>query len=130
VVAPGVPALKRSLVEQILEGKFVDLGEFPPAKGFSKTPAALSSDMEGKIVLLQVVDYVHSKRLIPDLATWIHCFATYSAVVLTKHPDRAQSLLMYSAVIARLSKKFRCPSWIIYDLPRGSRLRQNGLVEN
>jgi hypothetical protein len=79
-VAPGVPALKRSLVEQILEGKFVDLGEFPPAKGFSKTPAALSSDMEGKIVLLQAADYVRSKRHIPDLATWVQCFAMYSAV--------------------------------------------------
>ena len=35
VVAPGVPALKRSIVEQILEGKFIDLAELPPAKSFS-----------------------------------------------------------------------------------------------
>ena len=114
VVAPGVPALKRSLVEQILDGKFVDLAELPPAKGFSKPPTALSSDVEGKIVLLQAADYVHSKKHIPDLATWIQCFAINSAVLLTRHPERAQSLLMYSATIARLSTKFQWPSWIIY----------------
>ena len=115
VVAPGVPALKRSLVEVILAGKFVDLGELPPAKGFGRTQAALSSDMEGKIVLLQAADYVQSKKQIPDLATWIQCFAIYSAVLLTKYPGRAQSLFLYSATISRLSKKFRWPSWIIYD---------------
>ena len=115
VAAPGVPALKRSLLEQIWEGKCVDLGELPPAKGFGKTPAALSSDVEGRIVLLQAADYVYSKKHIPDLATWIQCFAIYSAVLLIRHPERVQSLLMYSATIARLSKKFRWPSWIIYD---------------
>ena len=115
VVAPGVPALKHSLVELITGGKFVDLGELPPAKGFGKTSSTLTSDMEGKIVLMQAAEYVQSKKHIPDLATWMQCFAIYSAVLLTKHPDRAQSLLMYSAIIARLSKKFRWPSWIIYD---------------
>ena len=92
----------------------VDLGELFLAKGFCKIPAALSSDVKGKIVLLQAADYVHSKKHIPDLATWIQCFAIYSAVLLTKYPERAQSLLMYSASISQLSKKFRWPSWIIY----------------
>ena len=115
VVAPGVPALKRSLVDLILAGKFADLGELPPARSYGKTPAALTSDVEGKIVLLQAADYVRSQKHISDLSTWMQCFAIYSAVLLTKYPERAQSLLMYSAVIARLSKKFRWPSWIIYD---------------
>ena len=96
-------------------GKYVDLGELPPAKVFGKTPSTLTSDMEGKIVLMQAAEYMQSKKHIPDLATWMRCFAIYAAVLLTKYPDRAQSLLMYSAIIARLSKKFRWPSWIIYD---------------
>ena len=119
VVEPGrgklVPALKRSLVELLLVGKFVDLGELPPAKDFGKTQSALSSDVEGRIVLLQAADYVHLNKHIPDLTTWMQCNAIYSAVLLAKHPERAQTLLMYSAVIARLSKKFSWPSWIIYD---------------
>ena len=104
VVAPDVPALKRSLVELILSGKFEDLGELPLAKGFRKTPSSLTSDMEGKIVLLQAAEYVQSKKHIPDLAMWSQCFSIYAAVLLMKHPERAQSLLMYSATIAHLSK--------------------------
>ena len=93
----------------------MDLGEFPPAKEFGKSPSALSSDVEGKIVLLQAADYVQSKKHIPDLATWAQCSAIYSAVLVTKYPERAQMLFMYSAIIARLSKRFRWLSWTIYD---------------
>ena len=63
-------------------------------------------------MLLQAADYVQSKKHIPDLATWAQCFAIYSAVLVTKYPERAQTLFMYSAIIARL---IRWPSWIIYD---------------
>ena len=66
-------------------------------------------------MLLQAADYVQSKKHIPDLATWTQCFAIYSAVLVTKYPERAQTLFMYSAIIARLSKQFRWPSFIIYD---------------
>ena len=52
----------------------------------------------------------------PDLGTWLQCFAIYTAVVLTKFPERATSLIMlYAANIAKLSQKFRWPSWVIYD---------------
>ena len=81
VMAPGVPALRRSMVELIKAGKFVDLGELPPAKGFGKTTSALSSDTEGRIVLLQAAEYIQSKKHIPDLVTWMQCFAIYAAVL-------------------------------------------------
>ena len=45
----------------------------------------------------------------------MQCFAIHWAVLLTKHTERAQTLLMYSAIIARLSKKFRLPTCIIND---------------
>lgn len=115
VVATGVPALKRSMIELIVSGRYVDLGELPPAKGFTKPLSAISSALEGQVVLLQAADYMQCKRLIPDLATWTQCFSIYASVLLTKHPERAQSLLMYMAQIAKLSRKFKWPSWIAYD---------------
>lgn len=54
----------------------MDLGELPPAKGFSKTTSALSSDKEGEIVLLQAAEYILSKKHIPDLdAMLCHLFS-------------------------------------------------------
>ena len=38
-----------------------------------------------------------------------------SYVILTKYPDRATSLLLYQSSIAKLSQKFKWPSWVIYD---------------
>ena len=66
-------------------------------------------------MLLQAADVLRTRRLIPDLDTWTQCFAIYTAVLGTKHPTRVQSLLMYTAVVAKLSKKFKWPSWVIYD---------------
>ena len=48
----GVPALKHSLVELIITGKFMDHGELHPAKSFGKMPSALSSNVEGIYVRL------------------------------------------------------------------------------
>ena len=67
------------------------------------------------MVLLQTSDYLQAKRLTPDLGTWLQCFAIYTAVVLTRSPERATSLLLYAANTAKLSQKFRWPSWVIYD---------------
>ncbi len=115
VVAPGLPPLKRSLVDNILAGKFVELGELPPAKGLSKPLSAMASGLEGQIVLLHAAELAQAKKIIPDLAIWSQCFAIYAAVVLTSQPARAPSMLMYMATIAKLSKKFHWPTCIIYD---------------
>ena len=112
VVAPGLPALKKSLVDSILAGHFVDFTELPPAKGRTK---AFNSRLDGQIVILQAAEYLQAKRLIPDLGIWIQCFSLYAAVVLSKFPERRTSLLLYQSTIAKLSQKFNWPSWVMYD---------------
>ncbi len=72
----AAPALKRSLVDQILAEKYVDFGELPPAKGLGK---AMSGDAKGQIVLIQAADYLQPRRQVKDFATWSQCFALYSA---------------------------------------------------
>ncbi len=60
-------------------------------------------------------DPVQPKRLIPDLGTWVQCFSLYTAVLLTKHPHRATSLMLYQKNIGYLSQRFRWPTWVLYD---------------
>lgn len=115
VVAPGVPALKRSLVELISSDRYIDLGELPPAKGHSKPTAGLANSLDGRVILMQAADLFSTKGAIPDVATWTQCFSVYAAVVLTTHPERMSSMLMYMAGISKLSKKFKWPSWLVYD---------------
>ena len=110
--AQGIPAIKKWLAESILAGECIDLVELPPAKCQGKN---ISGPLEGQVVLLDAADYFQAKRLIPDLATWLQCFALYVDIIVTKHTERMTSLLMYTASIAKLSQKFKWPSWVIYD---------------
>ena len=112
VVAPGLPALRKGLVDSILAGHYVDFTELPPAKGRTK---ALNSGLDGQIVVLQAAEYLQAKRLIPDLGIWIQCFSLYTAVILSKSTERGTSLLLYQSSIAKLSQKFSWPFWVIYD---------------
>ena len=59
---------------------------------------------------------MESRKLIPDLATWIQCFSIYAAVITTKEPERAKNLLAYMSLIAKCSLKYKWPSWVVYDL--------------
>ena len=101
VVAPG---LRKVLVEAMLSDQYVDFIELPPAKSHTK---AIASHLECQVVLIQSSDYLQAKRLTPDFGRRLQCFAIYTAVVLTKFPDRATSLMLYAANIAKLSQKFR-----------------------
>ncbi len=112
VHAPGLPALKKPVMQNILEGQFIDFTELSPAKGRTK---AVAGELEGQVLLLQASDLIQAKRVTPDLGTWLQCYALYSAVMLTKYPNRAVSLMMYAATVAKLSQKFRWPSWVVYN---------------
>ena len=78
-------------------------------------PQERVSASDGQIVLLQATDLAQSKKLIPDAATWVQCFSLYAAVLIAKSPERAPSLLSYMATICKFSKRYKWPSYIIYD---------------
>ncbi len=55
LIAPGLPAVKRWLLESILV--CIDLTELPPAKGRSKV---MPNSLEGKVLLLHETDFQQS----------------------------------------------------------------------
>ena len=112
-IGAGLPPLPIKMVERIRANEFVDLAELPPARGKGKL---MAQPGEGQIVIVQAADLMQSKRTIPDFATWSQCFGLYVAVLAAAHPGRLADLMSYQSLIARASKKFRWPSWVIYDL--------------
>lgn len=111
-LGPGLPAMPKKLVDRIEANEYVDFNDLPPAKGKGRL---LSQPLEGQLVVIQAADLVQSRRLIPDLATWVQCFGIYTAVVTQKKPDKLPELLAYQATVAKASQKYRWPSWLIYD---------------
>ena len=108
----GLPALSKKWVEKIQAGEYVDFAELPPAKGKAK---GAPSSLEGQILVIQAADLVESRKIIPDLATWVQCFSIYMAVATAKDPDRTKNMLAYLSLIAKCSLKYRWPSWVVYD---------------
>ena len=64
---------------------------------------------------MQPADLLESKKLIPDLATWVQCFCLYAAVFIKHSPERVGGPLAYMTLIARCSAKYRWPNWVVYD---------------
>ena len=55
---------------------------------------------------------MQSRKIIPNLATWIQCFSIYAATLSAK---RMPQLMAYQTIIAKASQRYRWPSWVVYD---------------
>ncbi len=77
-VGTGLPPIPKRLVDKIQADEYVDFTDLPlPAKDKSKV-SPIQGD--GQIVVVQAADLLQTRKIIPDLATWAHCFAIYVAV--------------------------------------------------
>ena len=111
-VGYGLPAIPKRLHDKMLAWEYVDLAELPPARAVPKEPSLTM----GNIWLVQSTDLARSqKRLIPEITTWVQCFAIYTSVVATKFPQRVPAMLGYMVDIIRTSRQFKWPSWVMYD---------------
>ena len=109
-VGSGLPTIPRKTAEKIWAGEYIDFSDLPPARGKAKS---LPSAMEGHIIVVQAADLALSRKLIPDMAMWIQCFALYAAMITVKEPGRAGDLFAYMSTIAKASLKYKWPSWIV-----------------
>ena len=121
-----MPALPKKLVEQIQGGQYIDFCELPPAKGRTRP---LPSQDEGHIIVVRAEDLSGTRKMIPDLATWLQCFAVYMAVITNKEPDRTNNLLAHMVTIAKASTKYSWPSWVVYDQNFRQEAADNGLKD-
>jgi hypothetical protein len=90
----------------------MDFMEFPPAKGKVRP---MTSAADGQILAVQVADLSQTRKVIPDLSTWLQCYALFVAVLAPEQPERMGKLIAYQSIIAKASQKYRWPSWVIYD---------------
>ncbi len=111
-IGQGLPALPKKVIEKILAHDYIDFAELPPAKGKIRS---IAPNVEGQVILVQAEDLLQTKKLIPDFQTWVQCFAIYVAVIASWQPERVPDLMAYTNNIAKASKKFKWPAWVVYD---------------
>ena len=109
---PGLAALPKTLVDRIRANEFIDFMELPPARSRSRSSPQAT---EGQILVVQAADFAQGRKTIPDLTTWIQCFALYTAILTQEQPERYTDLMAYQSIMAKASQRYRWPSWVIYD---------------
>ncbi len=67
-VGPGLPAITRQVWDRIKANEYVEFMDLPPARGKAKP---LSQELEGQILVVQAADLTQSRKVIPDLPTWL-----------------------------------------------------------
>ena len=95
---PGLASLSKKLVDRIVSGQYIDFSELPPAKGQTRS---LPNAEEGHIVIIRAEHLAGSKKMIPDLATWLQCFCIYTPIIIEHELAHTKSLLAYATIIAK-----------------------------
>ena len=113
-IGGGLPLLSKKLIRQIKAGEFVNFCDLPPAK--ARPPAVLDTSQMSILALLQLKEVENQKKLIPDFLIWAQCFAVYTAVLGTDQPQRLPELMAYQFEIAKYARKYKWPSWVVYDI--------------
>lgn len=108
----GLAPITKRMADRIKAGEYIDFSELPPAKGKARS---VPQSLEGQVIVVQAADLLQDRKLIPDLATWTQCFALYTAVVASHDPGRVPDLMAYQSLVARTSRKYKWPSWLVYD---------------
>ena len=112
-----IPTLPKKLTETILAGEYIDLSDLLPEQLRINTPSHSSSTKEVVIIPESSWDTRRwKKRQITDIATWVEVFSTYILVLSTQFPEYLPELVAYQLSIVKLSKRFRYPSWLFYDV--------------
>ena len=102
MVPPGI-------VKRILKGAFVDMAEL--LKDNLEMERRRSLVENGAMPPFQAR---HSRREIPDVLSWLHCFTLYAAVVCSKYPNKVKGLLAYQAFIISEARRGG-RGWLMYD---------------
>ena len=74
----------------------MDLMELLPARGKSKP---LSQDVGGHIAVVQAAELASTRKIVPDLGTWLQRFVLYAAAILQARPERAAELMAYQYTV-------------------------------
>lgn len=108
----GLAVLPKKLVARIWANEYINFSEHPPAKGKVR---ALNQSLEGQVILMQAEDLLQSKKLIPNLPTWVQYFAIYVTVVNQRSiPVRFADLMAYAATFPQRARSTSDqPGWFM-----------------
>ena len=110
----ALQALPTKLLHRMWARKYIDFGDL---RASGKKQATLAPHyLQGHVLVLQMQELEgSSKRAVPDFTTWAQCYTIYTAAILMRQPERASDLMAYLFMNANNTRRYRWPSWLVYD---------------
>ena len=56
-----------------------------------------------------------SRREVPDMLSWLHCFSLYAAIVCEAHPEKVKEMWAYQAMMISEARRCGRRGWLLYD---------------
>ena len=109
VLSEALPVVSGKLVRRILKAEYIDMAEL------------LKDNMEAERRRCATegappgATSRSARREIPDVLSWLQCFTLYTAVVVSRHPEKIKELLAYQAMIISEARRCGGRGWLLYD---------------
>lgn len=110
VISEALPVVPAKIVKRIKKGEYVDMAELLKD----------NMEMERRRYLTEgrsnaSFPHSQSRREVPDLLSWLHCFSMWAAVVSAEHPQKVRELWAYQATIIAEARRCGGRGWALYD---------------
>ena len=109
IISSALPVVPVKLVKKIWSGEYVDMAELL-RDNMEVERRRHATEGEGGSGA-----GTSSRREIPDLLSWLHCFSLYAAVVCERYPNKARELWAYQALIVSEHRRCGGRGWLLYD---------------
>ena len=92
VLSEALPVVPFKLVKRIQRGEFVDMAEILKDNMEVERRRAAQAGEGGQ--QSQAINR-GSRREVPDMLSWLHCFSLYAAIVCEAHPEKVKEMWAY-----------------------------------
>ena len=117
-VGDGLPVVPPKLVAKIQRGEFVDMSELLKDNIEADRRRSLQDQGAAAAALMCSVwmsGKSGGRREVPDILSWVQCFATYACVLGEAHPEKTKELWAYMSLIVREARRCGGSGWREYD---------------
>ena len=107
-LGPDPGAAETKMVQRILKkGEFVDMAKLLKDNFEAERRRFVAEGTGG----ISHFTNRQSRREVPNILSWLHCFSLYAAVVTSKYPEKTKELLAYQATIIAEARRCGSRGW-------------------
>ena len=109
----GLGSVAKRTHDRMMRWEYVDLGELRPKNLLEKGTQEAETQ---KLVVLPGFELAQARQKpMPDIVTWSHCYARYTAAMAAKFPECTAGFMAHMVTVLKAYVEVEDPAWRLYD---------------